>query len=259
MEREAIASVVEELLRGQITTAEYYFSLYEELSEDREILHREIINRILSRQTYSRGKRVYMLGGAPANGKSNFIKSGMIKYPPDALKIDPDEIKLMLPEYECMVSTGEPLAAEIVHEESSIVAKQLRQAALDEDFDIILDGIANDTLEKRLSDLEILRNRGHTVRIDYVSLDTDLSLRLTELRFQASKRRVPSSFILEKNRTIAELIPQLIDKECFDELFLWDTNEESHPRLILSQKNGKLFMENLELYERFKKKADVEG
>jgi len=50
-------------------------------------------------------------------------------------------------------------------------------------------------------------------------------------------------------------IPQLIENKAFDELFLWDTNIENHPRLVLSQVNGKLEVKNPILYENFKKKA----
>lgn len=255
---ETAEEVVKELLAENLSTVDFYFDVYEELSAEREELHQEIIHTLLTGQSYSRGKRVYMLGGAPANGKSTFLKSDVMVYPKTALKIDPDEIKTMLPEYQYMIANREPLAAALVHEESSFLSKEVRRIAIAEGYDIILDGVANDVLKKRLEDLEELRINGHTVRIDYVTLDTALSLRLAELRFQITSRKVPETYILEKNRMIAELVPQLIENKSFDELFLWDTNIENHPRLVLSQVNGKLAVENWALYENIKKKANVE-
>jgi len=248
--------VVAELLQQNLTTIEYYFEIHEELSGQREEIHQWIIHEILTRKKYSKSKYIYMLGGAPANGKSTFLKSKSLIYHDTALKIDPDEIKNMLPEYPMMLSMNEPLAAVLVHEESSWIAKQVRKAAIEKGYDLILDGIANESFDKRKEDIAELKSNGHFIRIDYVSLETSLSLRLSEIRFQQTGRKVPDEYVLDKNKMIALLIPQLIENNLFDELYLWDTNQENNPRLILSQKNGKLDIENEWLYEDFKKKAN---
>jgi predicted ABC-type ATPase len=251
-----IEEVVNELIQRELTTMDYYFEIYEEETEKREALHGEIIKSILNRKKYSTSKRVFMLGGAPANGKSTFTKSGVVTYPEDALNIDPDEIKSMLPEYRFMTAGKILTAAEIVHEESSFISKEIRKIAIERGYDLILDGVANDTIEKRETDIQELKSSGPYIRIDYVTLDTNLSLQLAELRFESTGRRVPDFFVKEKNKMIAELVPQLLEKNLFDELYLWDTNIETEPRLILCQKNGKLEIENEELYRIFKLKAN---
>jgi predicted ABC-type ATPase len=220
---DAIQNVVDELLEENLSTLEYYFSVYEELAEDREILHDQIIHKILSKKVYSKGKHVYMLGGAPANGKSTFLNSGIRKYPSGVLKIDPDKVKNELPEYKYMVAIKEMTAASRVHEESSIISREIRRKAIKEGYDVLLDGIANDTLQYRLEDLVELKSYGHTVIIDYVTLNTSLSLQNALVRYRKTGRFVPQEFILEKNRMVAQLIPQLIDNKPFDELYLWDT------------------------------------
>jgi len=256
MNKEELKGRVEEMLDREIRTLEYYFELYEDLAAERDDLHNSIIHTILNRQVYSKNKQIYMLGGAPANGKSAFVRSRIVKYPDSALKIDPDEIKRMLPEYEYMLDIREPDAAAIVHEESSYLSKNLRQIAIAEEIDLILDGVANDSFEKRKEDLESLKANGHHVRIDYVTLDTQLSLQLAEIRFQQTGRQVPETFIREAGRNLVALIPQLINNQLFEELYLWDTNLEKEPRLILSQKNGILEVLNETLYENFKKKEN---
>jgi hypothetical protein len=55
---------------------------------------------------------------------------------------------------------------------------------------------------------------------------------------------------------IAVLIPQLIEANLFDELHLWDTNERDKPTLILSQRNGRLVVENEDLFDPFKAKVN---
>ena len=191
-----------------------------------------------------------------SSGKSAFIRSGIVEYPPNALKIDPEEIKMMLPEYRSLLNMQEPLAAWLVHDESSHLSKKLRQAAITEGIDLLLDGVTNHSIEKRLEDMEALKRNGHWVRIDYVTLDTALSLKLAKIRFQRTGRLVPEFFIRDASRNLAVLIPQLIDFQIFDKLYLWDTNIAVQPRLILFQKNGKLQVLDKSLYEIFKRKAN---
>src|SRR6202012_2948493 len=135
-----------------------------------------IVDEIISKQNYSCNKQVYMLGGAPANGKSSLLRSGFLTYPKDALKVDSDEIKLKLPEYRYMLNLKEPRAAVTVHEESSSINRSLRLEALKRGMDIVWDGMADDSLEHRVENIRELKKYGHFVRIDYVTLDTDLSL-----------------------------------------------------------------------------------
>ena len=248
--------MVQEMLEQNLTTLDYYYDIYEELSDERDDLHSQIIKSILSRKRYSTGRKIFMLGGAPANGKSTFLKSKIVEYPKAAIKIDPDEIKTMLPEYTIMTKMHEPLASSIVHEESSFIAKEIRRISIEAGYDIIIDGVANDTLYRRLQDIEELRSNGHYIRIDYVTIDTFLSLKLADLRYKFTGRQVPETYIIEKNRKIALLIPELIENKAFDELYLWDTNIQNTPRLILSQKKGKLNLINEVLYENFKRKAN---
>ena len=257
--RKPIEAVVEELLSRNFTSHEYYFDHHTELAPDRKRLHQQIIGDILSRQPYSQNRRVYMLGGGPANGKSSLIKSGLLPHPENALKIDVDEIKLMLPEYQYMLTKRESLAAPIVHVESANIGHDLRSYALESGYDIVWDGIANESLEHRMEAALELKSYGHHCRVDYVTLDMALSLELAELRYQRTGRRVPESVIKEKNRSVAELVPQLIKHQVFDELYLWDTNIHNQPRLILSQKNGKLEVADQALYNNFKMKAHVKA
>jgi hypothetical protein len=72
--------VVEKLIKEELQTKEYYFGEETIYREWREQLHDEIISEILS-GIYTDKHTVYMLGGAPANGKSTFLKSSQCAYP----------------------------------------------------------------------------------------------------------------------------------------------------------------------------------
>lgn len=94
------------------------------------------------------------------------------------------------------------------------------------------------------------------IRADYVSLDTDLSIKLATIRAEKTGRDVPLSYIRKMNKEISVLVPKLIDNKVFDELYLWDTNINGKPRLILKQIKGKLEIKDKDLYRRFLNKAN---
>jgi predicted ABC-type ATPase len=136
-----------------------------------------------------------------------------------------------------MVDRKEKSAANAVHEESSIISKRLRSEAMEEGIDIILDGVADGTLEARKQVYEEFKEYGYYIRMDYVTLDTNESLKIAEIREEQTGRHVPPTFIKDMNKIIALLVPDIIKYQLFDEFYLWDTNIKDNPRLILSQKS----------------------
>ncbi len=234
---------------------EFYRAPNGDFTPARKQLHEDIIEEILSQGSTDTGF-VYSLGGAPANGKSTLIESGLLDHPKGVLKVDPDHVKSKLPEYKELVESKNPIAAAFAHEESSYISKQISQRALEKNFDLLNDGVGDGKFEELAKKIKRYNDAGKKVRADYVTLDTDLSLELAEVRAKKSGREPPKQFILDMNREIANLVPQLIKANTFDELYLWDTNLNSKPRLILSQVNGKLKVADWKLYNQFLKKRN---
>lgn len=253
-------NVIDRLLKSnpKIITEEVY-SKEGVYRPDRAALHREIVKDYIG-DSHAESDYVYMLGGAPANGKSTLVDSGLLPHPKDALVIDPDKLKAKIPEYKAMLESGRKeliaKAANFVHEESSLLGKSIQAEAYRKGIGVVLDGVNGGSLEKVSKKIDGIRvASGKKVRADYVTLDTDLSLKLAQARAKKTGRVVPEDFIKKSNRNIAELIPQLIDKNVFDELYLWDTNVNGTPRLILKMVNGKLEVMEPELYQNFLNKA----
>lgn len=46
-------------------------------------------------------------------------------------------------------------------------------------------------------------------------------------------------------------MPDIIKNKVYDDLYLWDTNINGNPRLILSQINGALNIKDKALYKKF--------
>ena len=222
----------------------------------RKKIHNKIEKDILKDGRPSKDKTVYMSGGAPANGKSEIINSGKIKYPKHIVKIDPDGIKKKLPEYEPLVKMKNPKAAAFTHEESSFLSKDILQKSVNKNFDVLLDGTGDGSFEKLGKKIAVMKSNGHRISADYVTLDTDLCLKLAAQRSAKTGRKVPKSYIREVNESVARVLPQAIKAGYYDDLRLWDTNIWRHPRLIAEYKDGKMNVVNKDLYSRFLAKAD---
>ena len=226
----------------------------------RQQLHQEIIRKYLGDNS-SKSDTVFMLGGAPANGKSTLVDSGMLKFPKGSLVIDADKVKAMIPEYASMLASGDKnlvaAAANFVHEESSMLGKSIQEKAFKKGMSVVIDGVNDGKFEKVQKNVARIKELtgGKRVRADYVTLDTDLSLKLARARAAKTGRMVPEEVILSGNKGIAEIVPKLIENRTFDELYLWDTNINGTPRLILRQIDGKLEIFDDKLYAEFLKKA----
>ena len=150
-------------------------------------------------------------------------------------------------------------AANFVHEESSLLGKTIQKEAFGKDLSVVIDGVNDGSfakVEKNVARIKDLTG-GKRVRADYVTLDSDLSMKLAQARSAKTGREVPARVILEGNKGIAEVVPQLIKHSTFDELYLWDTNINGKPRLILKQIDGKLEILEPKLYEAFLKKQSI--
>lgn len=226
----------------------------------RQKIHDNIIKEYFKGEQVKADDYVYMLGGAGANGKSTLTESGKLPHPKGALIVDPDKIKGMIPEYKMMLDSNDKYlsarAANFVHEESSYISKEIRKRAFDNEISTVLDGVNDGSAEKIHDNAELIRKMtGKKVRADYVSLDTDLSIDLALKRAKKTGRMVPLERLRADNKAISAEFGTVLKNKSFDELFLWDTNENGKPRLILSQIKGIVKIYDNDLYERFLRKA----
>jgi hypothetical protein len=224
-------------------------------TREREALHNEIIKDYTKAPIINNGE-IFMTGGAPANGKSTVIDKGLLPYDAEKIMVvDSDRIKGYLPEYQKMVRVNDTAAAAVAHEESSYLSKKIINKAIQDDTDFVLDGVGDGEYSSLTDKIKVFKSTGKRVRADYVTLDTDLSVKLATARAQKTGREVPLKYILDMNREISKLVPKLIEDKILDQLNLWDTNINGNPRLILTQKDGKLTIYDQKLYDDFLKKA----
>lgn len=176
-------------------TKEIYFN--EQLGDytpSRKKLHAEIINKFKKEVVCINNDKpiAIFMGGSPASGKSSFLR----KYSPfllkeEILKIDADEIRAMLPEYEGWNACQ-------THLETKDIVNILlsnKNIGIPCDFDIIYDGTMN-SVKSYIPLMDILRERGYKIFIVFMdNVPKDVIIKRALDRYKSSGRFVPLEVI----------------------------------------------------------------
>lgn len=227
-----------------------------EPSEERAYLHQQIINQITEGVPQSSDPTFYMLGGGPASGKSTFLKSGATDTPDkaNAVHINADDIKAMLPENPRMVNGGDAdffNAASFSHEESSMLAKRVQDRAIENRQNIVLDGTGDSAINKLASKVESARQNGYKVNGVYVSVPTEVAWsRSVQRALGASKRYVPKAVVEETHRAVSGTLRQAVEGGLFDKISLWD-NTGSAPKLVGSGSGNNFTISDSSAWQAF--------
>lgn len=228
---------------------------------EREALHRQIIEAHLA-GIQPTGKRPvqYMNGGGPGSGKSS-LRTGdngrMTGYPATrevddmtgevdtsqpagAVLIDPDAIKMMLPEVKAARADGASDWAARSHEESSYLAKRVHAAALDRGLDLVYDGTGDGGLASVEKKIALGRAKGYRVEGNYIYLEPDAGVSRAMKRGERTGRVVPEATIRETYKDVSSTFGQVADKGAFDTLRVFDNNQPSGApaKLIAEFKKG---------------------
>jgi predicted ABC-type ATPase len=227
-----------------------------EPSEERAYLHQQIINQVTEGVPQSSDPTFYMLGGGPASGKSTFLKSGATDTPDkaNAVHVNADDIKAMLPENPRMVNGGDAdffNAASFSHEESSMLAKRVQDRAIENRQNIVLDGTGDSAINKLASKVESARQNGYKVNGVYVTVPTEVAWsRSVQRALGVSKRYVPKAVVEETHRAVSGTLRQAVEGGLFDKISLWD-NTGSAPKLVGSGSGNDFMISDPSAWQAF--------
>ena len=225
------------------------------LTPERQALHDDIVESFFSGSKPIANPVARMTGGGPASGKSVLTNTGKIKLPKNIVKIDTDEIKKFLPEYNLKVDFDDFKAAAFAHDESSLLGKRIMKKAAEQNRNLFLDGTGDSSYEKLAKKVKVMRSSGQKVVADYVTVDTAEAIRRNEARFRKTGRMVPNSFVSNTHSNISKILPEALENNLFDEVNLWDTNTQGKTIKVMSSKDGKTTIFRKDLWERFLSKA----
>jgi predicted ABC-type ATPase len=233
-----------------------------EFSEERQALHEQIIDELVSGVPKSENPTLYMLGGGPASGKSTFLNSGATDVPSgsSAVQINADTIKERLPEYERMVKGPDSdffNAAQFSHEESSMLAKEVQRRAIALGKDIVLDGTGDSAIGKLASKVEQARQQGYTVKATYVTIPTETAVeRANKRALGSSARYVPSEIVRETHRAVSDTFDLALKGNLFDSVTLWDNTTKGAPKLLATGNTKGYEIKDQAGYKSFLDKRD---
>jgi len=159
---------------------------------DRKKLHEEII------ATFHEGKPcvnqrpavAILTGGAPASGKTTFIKKYVDLDPEKVYHVDADEVRAMLPEYKGWNATQTHL------ETADLVNQLIDDIGVPCDHDLIYDGTMNKAT-KYEKIVEKLHKLGYKVFVVYISIPEQVSKERVISRYKKAGRYVPMKVIEE--------------------------------------------------------------
>jgi hypothetical protein len=222
-------------------------------TEDRNQLHDKIrsffVDHVdpVDRAAGERPIAIMSMGGT-GSGKSTMI---------DALGIDEDQfvisdadaVKGQLPEYRQALASGAVDAAGTVHAESSTVARDMINEAMDTDRNVIVDGTGAN-VEKTGAMIDELVARGYDVKIympHVVAGDGSLDSTLGEVRKRIDGRGIQTGRILKKSiwqpiwEKVTNSFAALARREDVSEAILFDNSgsKDDPPKPSLQFKKGK--------------------
>lgn len=185
---------------------------------ERQQLHDKIVSRFLSGRKPEDHPVATFFGGGPASGKSALTS------PSQAVKIDPDEIKGMLPEYQAAVKNGDPSGAAQVHEESSYLAATVAAKARQGKVSYTLDGTGDSSYGKMAAKVKAAKDAGYQVHSQYVTVDTGEAVSRAAARAQKTGRMVPEPVIRATHASVSSVFGQAVKNNLFDRTELYDNN-----------------------------------
>lgn len=185
----------------------------------------------------------FVMGGGGASGKGTVKKAlrqqGLIR-DDGAVNLDPDEIKLEIPEYKQIVAAGDSRAAAMVHEESSDLAKKIKARAIEGRYDLVLDVTLGDQA-KGIKYLQELKDAGYEVRLIGVTTDPQTSVIRAIKRAQGSGRWVPINHLLQAHKGFNSAFPKYA--EVADSAYLYE-NTDGRKNVAEKQPGGDLLPGN---------------
>jgi predicted ABC-type ATPase len=252
----AVPELTAKLRAGSVEDSESFFRPGgRAYPPERVALHARIVNLMLQGAGAHQQPEALFLAGGPASGKSTLVNSGRARPKPDAVDVNPDIVRTMLPEYQALVAAGDEGASAKVHEEASHISKMVMNLALMRRHHVTVDGTGNGGPGAFSRKIEAARGAGLSVRVVYSTIDTEEAVSRAKARAARSGRVVPEGYLRSAHAAVSERYLNDVSKlgvpiEVYD-------NNGKKPKLIAQHDaSGRLNVVNKRLFESFVEKAD---
>ena len=201
---------------------------------------------------------LWLMGGGSGSGKSTVLQTlrddGFIPVN-DVVHIDPDAFKKVIPEFEELIKRKDGRAAIIVHDESTLMAREAFARAVSKRADIIYDTTLSN-FPKAGDMIAHARSQGYEVRIIGVTASPRTAIERVVKRGDRTGRYVPIRDLLSTHKKFAAAFEQYI--ELVDSISLWKTDCGNGTLKKIASKTGGHFDIILPAeYNEFRKSANL--
>lgn len=247
---------------GSSQTHHVYKQKNGEYTPSRQELHSAIIETLVdSCDIPPKGEPpvCFLFGGGSASGKGSVVNP-IMKQAAQSVgisigRVDSDEIKKSLPEYEPMKAQNMNAAAFRVHEESSDIATMATNTLIEQGRCFAFDGTMKNPV-KYTNLINQLHDNGYKVVVIGVDIPTEEAIKRSDARAadpngDSFGRKVPHSIIKGSHGGFATTFPMI--KDLVDEYQLYDNSQPmgEFPTLICDSSG----IHNEELWNSFVKKG----
>lgn len=249
----------EEQRLDTIRTTQEQYKINGEYTMNRQVLHQHIISYFMSEDNLNNNDpEAILLGGGTASGKSKLAKLLISGYAADEInliRIDPDEIKNLIPEFRSVQAFNPEIAADFVHDESSDIANDLLSLCIRKKVSFIYDGTMKN-FPKYQKLINRLINEGYTVTASVVDVPIEVAREREHLRYLETKRKVNEDVLLESHRSVPETFYNL--KDLVHEYIVYDATEDGVIVEIAEKtEDGVEIIHDAEKLERFYEKSGI--
>jgi predicted ABC-type ATPase len=172
------------------------------LSEERSALHASIIERLLA----TAGARLHeavLYAGGPASGKSSLAGKLGPSRADSFVLINPDDVRVMLPEYHEMVAAGDPDAASLTHDEAKAIAKAATDVAISLGLSLVIDAVGGDDEGQFSGKIRRLLECRYDVTVRYVTVPLPVAREREAARAAKTGRVVPAGVLTSKHAEVS--------------------------------------------------------
>lgn len=164
----------------------------------RKALHDNIVKSFMSNKKPAVGKKiaVVMMGGA-ASGKTSIVKEVMGDKFDTFVNVNPDDVKEKMPEYNAALAASAKDAAWMAHVESSDVAQEVYNQALNGGMNLIVDGTGKNG-EKHRRRIQTLKDEGYEIQMLMPHITLEVAIPRIKKRANRTGRFVPDNVAIEQ-------------------------------------------------------------
>lgn len=227
------------LQHGQTTKEAFYKD--GKWDESRAKIHEDTAEGYIQGKHPVEGRKpiAHILGGGTASGKTTASRK-VLGDDPNVVRVDPDELKLAVPEYESLKESDPANAALRVHDESKEITQKLMAKAIANRMDLTYDATTSGKAGPAMIDT-LLKN-GYDVRVNFVDIPVNEAVRRAAKRAAESTdpinrgRVVPENIIKDTHSESAQRFMQIKNKPGITSAKLYDNTGQT-PMLVYERNN----------------------